>query len=120
MTRSSILAALALLVSGCATSGPPPPPETSTSLDPRVVALEQAVSLAVAQEGGDVARRTTLSVEGVEAVGDYAVFDLRITRSASFGKPEREFNVVSRCPAASPDVCRDKALSALRAAAKTD
>lgn len=120
MTRSSLLAALALVVSGCATPEPPPP-ETSTSpLDPRAQALEQAVAVAVAQEGGAIARRTSLTVDSVEEVGENLVFDLRIVRSASFGRPEREFNVVSRCPAALPDTCRDRALSALRAAAKTD
>ena len=120
MTRSPLLAALAFLVSGCATFETPPPETSLPLLDPRAQALEQAVAVAVSQEGGALARRTSLTVDGVEEVGDNLVFDLRIVRRASFGRPELEFNGVSRCPAALPDTCRDKAISALRAAAKTE
>ena len=120
MMRWVSMAALAVIVSSCATSEPVTPPDTPRSLDPRAQALEQAVAAAVAREGGAVARRTSLTVDGVHEAGENLVFDLRIVRNASFGRPEREFLVVSRCPAATPDTCRNNAMDALRAAATTE
>lgn len=97
-----------------------PLPSTPRSIDPRAQALERAINVAAAKEGGAVARRMAVVVDGVEEIGEDVVFDLRIVRSASFGRSEREFNVVARCPAASPETCRDKAMAALRAAARTE
>ncbi|HYG28426.1 MAG TPA: hypothetical protein VD906_16190 [Caulobacteraceae bacterium] len=119
MTRSALVAALAYLASGCASSQPTVP-EPEGLLDRRAQALEQSVAETAAKEGGAVARRTALEVAGVEDMGENLVFDLRIVRSASFGRPEREFTVVTRCPAATPQVCHDKAMAALRTAVKTD
>lgn len=118
MTRTALAAALACLVCGCASTEPPPHSETFR--DPRAEALEQAVAKAAADEGGAVARRTTLEVESVEDVGEHLMFDLRIVRERTFKHPEQEFIVIARCPKASPDVCRDNAMAARRAAAMTE
>jgi len=119
MARLAVITALALVACACATSEPPPP-GFETSSDPRARALEQSVSEAVSRDGGVVARRTSMSVTGVKEVGENLLFDLHIVRSRLFGRPEEEFTVASGCPAASPEVCHDKAIAALRAEARTD
>ena len=117
MSRLFLLVGLVLLLCGCA-SPRTPLQEADMPGDPRAEALVLAVAEALADEGGTVARRTTMEVAGVEELGDNLVFDLRIRRAESFGHPEREFIVVSRCPKAAPKTCRDNAVASMRAAAQ--